>query len=52
MWLKFVTDFATGRCFSEGIPVSSTNKADRNDCTEILLSVALNNTLMNSNQVQ
>jgi hypothetical protein len=32
----------TGRWFSLGIPVSSTNKADRHDITEILLKVALN----------
>jgi hypothetical protein len=34
--------FATGRCFSPGPPVSSTNKTDRYDITEILLKVALN----------
>jgi hypothetical protein len=28
--------------FSPGIPVSSTNKTDRHDITEILLKVALN----------
>jgi hypothetical protein len=28
--------------FSPGTPVSSTNKADRQDITEILLKVALN----------
>jgi hypothetical protein len=33
---------ATGRWFSPGIPVSSTNKIDRHDITEILLKVALN----------
>ena len=32
----------TGRCFSPGPPVSSTNKTDRHDITEILLIVALN----------
>jgi hypothetical protein len=31
-----------GRCFSLGTPVSSTNKTDRHDMTEILLKVALN----------
>jgi hypothetical protein len=31
-----------GRCFSPGTPVSSTNKTDRHDITEILLKVALN----------
>ena len=33
---------ATGRWFSLGTPVSSTNKADRHDIIEILLKVALN----------
>jgi len=33
---------ATGRCFSPGTPVSSTNKTDRHEITEILLKVALN----------
>ena len=30
------------RWFSPGIPVSSTNKTDRHDITEILLKVVLN----------
>jgi hypothetical protein len=34
--------FAAGRWFSPGIPVSSTNKTDRLDITEILFKVALN----------
>ena len=33
---------AAGRWFSLGTPVSSTNKTDRHDITEILLKVALN----------
>jgi len=33
---------ATGRWFSLGIPVSSTNKTDHNDIAEKLLKVALN----------
>jgi hypothetical protein len=33
---------ATGRWFSPGTPVSSTNKTDRHDITEILLKMALN----------
>jgi hypothetical protein len=33
---------ATGRWFSQGPPVSSTNKTDCHDITEILLKVALN----------
>ena len=34
--------FATGRWFSPGPPVSSINKTDRHNITEILLKVALN----------
>ena len=34
--------FVTGRLFSPGPPVSSTNKTDRHDIAEILLKVALN----------
>ena len=33
---------AAGRWFSPCTPVSSTNKSDRNDITEILMKVALN----------
>jgi len=33
---------ATGRWFSPGPPVSSINKTDRHDITEILLKVVLN----------
>ena len=33
---------ASGWWFSQGIPVSSTNKTDCHDITEILLKVALN----------
>jgi hypothetical protein len=33
---------ATGRRFSPGTPVSSTNKTDRRDIAEILLKVVLN----------
>jgi hypothetical protein len=33
---------ATGRWFSSGTPVSSTNKTDRQDITEASLKVALN----------
>ena len=33
---------ATGRWFSPGLPVSSTNQTDCHDITEILLKVALN----------
>jgi len=33
---------ATGRWFSPGTLVSSTNKTDRHDITEILLKVVLN----------
>jgi hypothetical protein len=33
-----VTCIVTGRWFSPGAPVSSTNKTDRHDITEILLT--------------
>jgi hypothetical protein len=35
---------ATGRWFSPGTPVSSTNKTDRQDITEILSKVELDTT--------
>jgi hypothetical protein len=35
------------RWFSPGIPVSSTNKIDHHDITEILLKVALNTITLN-----
>jgi hypothetical protein len=38
---------ATGRWFSPGTQVSSTNKIDRHDITEILLKVALNTINLN-----
>ena len=40
---------AAGQWFSPGPPVSSTNKTDRHDITEILLKVALN-TIKPTNQ--
>ena len=40
--ITFVLSLATGRWFSLGAPVSSTNKTDRHDITDILLKVALN----------
>jgi hypothetical protein len=43
---KLVSWLATGRWFT---PVSSTNKADRYDMTEILLKVALNTITITSN---
>ena len=36
----------TGPWFSPGTPVSSTNKTDRHDITEILLKVSLNTTTL------
>ena len=40
--IKFVMEWlATGRWFSAGTPVSSTNKTDRHHITEIVLKVAL-----------
>jgi len=46
---KVCTWLATGRWFSPGSPVSSTNKTIRNDITEILLKVALNTIKQTSN---
>ena len=42
---------ATGRCFSPGTPVSSTNKTDHHEITDILLKVALNNTVLTKAQL-
>jgi hypothetical protein len=39
---KFVSDLPPIRGFSSGTMVSSTNKTDRNNITEILLKVVLN----------
>jgi hypothetical protein len=39
---KVFQQLATGRWFSPGPPVSSTNKTDRHDITDILLKVVLN----------
>jgi hypothetical protein len=39
--LRVEMTLAAGRWFSTGPPVSSTNKTDRHDITEILLKVAL-----------
>jgi hypothetical protein len=40
--IKFVSDLRqVGRWFSPGTPVSSTNKTDRHDITEILFKVKL-----------
>jgi hypothetical protein len=41
---------AAGRWFSPGTTVSSTNKTDHHDITEILLKVALNTIKPNQNQ--
>ena len=41
---------ATDLWFSPGTPMSSTNKTDRHDITEILLKVALNTIKPNQNQ--
>jgi hypothetical protein len=40
--MKFVSDLRQIGGFSPGPPVSSTNKTDRQDITEILLKVTLN----------
>jgi hypothetical protein len=38
---KVVQRLATGQWFSPGAPISSINKTDRHDITQILLKVAL-----------
>ena len=40
MFSAIFNNIAAGRFFSLGTPVSSTNKIDRHDITEILLNVA------------
>jgi hypothetical protein len=40
-----------GRWFSPGIPVSSTNKTDSHNITEILLKVALNTIILTPNPI-
>jgi hypothetical protein len=40
--IKFVSDLRQVSGFFPGTPVSSTNKIDHHDITEILLKVALN----------
>ena len=40
--LEYDVWLATGRWFSPGLPVSSTNKTDRHDITEIVLKMTLN----------
>jgi hypothetical protein len=47
--LKFVSDLRQADVFPPGTPVSSTNKSDRHDITEILLKVVLN-TINQTNQ--
>ena len=42
---------ATGQWFSPGTPVSSTNKTDRHDTTEILLKVTLNTINQPTNKI-
>jgi hypothetical protein len=44
---KVCQRLAAGQWFSPGTPVSSTNKTDRHDITEILLEVALNTINLN-----
>ena len=40
--IKFVSDLRQGGGFLRVLPVSSTNKTDRHNVTEILFKVALN----------
>ena len=45
---KVCQSLATGLWFSPGTPVSSTNKTEHHDITEILLKVALNTITLSS----
>jgi hypothetical protein len=47
--IKFVINLQQVGLFSPGSPVSSTNKSDHHDITEILLKVALNTINLNPN---
>ena len=47
---KVCQSLAKGRWFSPGTPVSSTNKTDHHDITEILLKVALSTIRPTKNQ--
>ena len=51
LYAKACQWFATGRWFSQGTPVFSTNKTYRHDKTEILLKVALNTIKSNQKHV-
>jgi hypothetical protein len=42
-----MTTLVTGQWFSSGTPISSNNKTDRNDITEILMKMALNTLSLN-----
>ena len=44
--IQFVSDLRQVGCFS-GTPISSTNKTDHHDITEILMKVALNTINLN-----
>jgi hypothetical protein len=48
--IKFVSDLQQVCGFSPGPPVSSTNKTDRHDISEILLKEALNTIKPTKNQ--
>ena len=41
----------TGRWFSQGTPIFSTNKTDRHDITEILFKSALDTITLNLTQI-
>jgi hypothetical protein len=52
--IKFVSDLLHVGCwwFSPGTPVSSNNKTDHHDITEILMKVTLNMTTLTLNSMQ
>jgi hypothetical protein len=49
--MTFVGDLQQVGGFFPGLPVSSTNKTDRHDITEILLKVALNTIKQTNKQI-
>ena len=51
--IKFVSDLRqVGGFLSRGTPISSNNKTDRHDITEILLKVAFNSTIQSTQTVK
>jgi hypothetical protein len=49
--MKGLDELATGQWFTPDPPVSSTNKTDRHDITEILLEVVINTIKQTNNSI-